>query len=81
MGEPHRQIPTPEQAIEAACRLIDDGRDVFALGWSIRADQPTVSIGKEQIARIHALSGEREISLRQKMRRALLAAAGPRACR
>jgi hypothetical protein len=26
--------PSPERAIEAACRLIDDGHDVFGIGKS-----------------------------------------------
>jgi hypothetical protein len=41
--------PSPERAIEAACRLIDDGCDVYGIGPL--AD----SIGREQIARIYAM--------------------------
>ena len=42
---------TPERAIEAACRLIDDGCDVYAVGTGPLTD----SIEKEQIARIYAM--------------------------
>jgi hypothetical protein len=45
------QHPSPEQAIEAACRLIDDGCDVYGVGTGPLTD----SIEKEQIARIHAM--------------------------
>ena len=40
---------TPEQAIETACGLIDDGCDVFGIGTGPLTD----SIGKEQIALIY----------------------------
>ncbi len=40
---------TPEQAIEKACHLLDDGCDVYAIGTGPLTD----SIGKEQIARIY----------------------------
>jgi hypothetical protein len=43
-------FPTPETAIENACRLIDDGHDVFGIGEGPLAD----SIEREQIARIYA---------------------------
>jgi len=43
-------FPTPETAIENACRLIDDGHDVFGIGEGALAD----SIEREQIARIYA---------------------------
>jgi hypothetical protein len=42
---------SPERAIEAACRLIDDGCDVYGVGTGPLTD----SIEKEQIARIHAM--------------------------
>jgi hypothetical protein len=42
--------PTPEEAIECACRLIDEGWDVYGLG----AEQLGISIGRIEIARIHA---------------------------
>jgi hypothetical protein len=42
--------PTPEQAIEAACRLIDDGCDVYGIGTGPLTD----SIRRDQIARIYA---------------------------
>jgi hypothetical protein len=44
-------FPTPEEAIEAACRLIDDGRDVRGIGLG----SPDVSITKDAIARIYAI--------------------------
>ncbi len=43
--------PTPELAIEAACRLIDEGADVHGIGTGPLSD----SIAREQIARIHAI--------------------------
>jgi hypothetical protein len=43
--------PSPEQAIEAACRLVDDGCDVYAVGTGPLTD----SIDREQIARIYAM--------------------------
>jgi hypothetical protein len=42
---------TPEEAIEIACRLIDDGCDVYGIGTSSLED----SIAKDQIARIYAI--------------------------
>jgi hypothetical protein len=42
--------PSPEQAIEAACHLIDDGCDVYGIGTGPLTD----SIARDQIARIHA---------------------------
>jgi hypothetical protein len=42
---------TPELAIEAACRLIDDGADVYGIGTGPLSD----SIAREQIVRIHAI--------------------------
>jgi hypothetical protein len=42
---------TPEQAIETACGLIDDGCNVFGIGSGSLDD----SISKEQITRIYAL--------------------------
>jgi hypothetical protein len=43
--------PSPERAIEAACRLIDDGYDVYSVGTGPLTD----SIEREQIARIYAM--------------------------
>ena len=43
--------PSPEEAIEAACRLIDDGCDVYGVGTGPLTD----SIDREQIARIYAM--------------------------
>jgi hypothetical protein len=43
--------PTPELAIESACRLIDEGADVFGIGTGPLTD----SIARDQIARIHAI--------------------------
>jgi hypothetical protein len=45
-------FPSPETAIENACRLIDDGYEVFGIGTGALAD----SIEPEQIARIYAMS-------------------------
>jgi len=41
--------PSPEEAIEAACRLIDDGCDVYGIGTGALTD----SIKRDQIARIY----------------------------
>jgi hypothetical protein len=43
--------PSPEAAIEAACRLIDDGFDVYGIGTGPLSD----SITREQIDRIYAM--------------------------
>ena len=43
--------PNPEAAIAAACRLIDDGCDVFGIGTGPLTD----SIDRREIARIYAL--------------------------
>jgi hypothetical protein len=42
---------SPENAIEAACRLIDAGHDVYGIGTGPLTD----SIERKQIARIYAL--------------------------
>jgi hypothetical protein len=42
---------SPERAIEAACRLIDDGYDVYGVGTGPLTD----SIERDQIARIYAM--------------------------
>ena len=44
-------FPSPETAIENACRLIDEGHDVSGIGTG----DPTDSIEPEQIARIYAI--------------------------
>jgi hypothetical protein len=41
---------TPERAIEAACRLIDDGDDVYGIGTGPLTD----SIARDEIAKIYA---------------------------
>jgi hypothetical protein len=50
-GEVVVRCPTPEAAIEAACRLMDDGRDVYGIGTGPLTD----SIGKGEIDRIYNL--------------------------
>ena len=45
------RFSSPETAIENACRLIDDGHDVFGIGTGALAD----SIEPEQIALIYAM--------------------------
>jgi hypothetical protein len=45
------RYPSPELAIEAACRLIDAGCDVYGIGTGPLTD----SIDRDQIARIYAL--------------------------
>ncbi len=44
------KCPSPEEAIETACHLIDDGFDVYGIGTGPLTD----SIGREEIARIYA---------------------------
>lgn len=43
--------PSPELAIESACRLIDDGCDVYGIGTGPLSD----SIERNEITRIYAL--------------------------
>lgn len=43
------RYPEPEEAIEAACQLIDDGGDVYGIGTGPLTD----SIARDQIARIY----------------------------
>jgi hypothetical protein len=43
------RFPAPEEAIEAACRLIDDGWDVYGIGTGPLTD----SIARQEIARIY----------------------------
>ena len=43
--------PSPEKAVEAACRLMDVGCDVYGIGTGPLSD----SIARDQIARIYAL--------------------------
>ena len=50
-GDHTVRYATPEDAIETACRLIDDRCDVYGIGTGPLAD----SIEKDQIARIHEL--------------------------
>ena len=50
-GEHIMRLPSPERAIESACRLLDDGGDVFGIGTGPLTD----SIARDQIARIYAL--------------------------
>jgi hypothetical protein len=45
------RYPSPELAIEAGCRLIDDGCDVYGIGTGPLTD----SIARDQIARIYEL--------------------------
>jgi hypothetical protein len=45
------RFPTPESAIEAACKLLDLGRDVFGIGTGPLSD----SIDRLQIKRIYAI--------------------------
>jgi hypothetical protein len=43
--------PSPEMAIESACRLIEEGRDVYGIGTGPLDE----SITREEIARIYVL--------------------------
>jgi hypothetical protein len=45
------RFATPEQAIENACGLIDDGCDVYGIGAGSLDD----SIAKDQVAKIYAI--------------------------
>ena len=53
--------PSPERAIECACRLIDDGWDVYGVGTGPLSD----SIDREQITHIYAMWAKARISLGQ----------------
>ena len=50
-GDHVDEWPSPEEAIEAACLLLDDGHHVFGIGTSPLADD----VGEESIARIYKL--------------------------
>jgi hypothetical protein len=45
------RFPTPEHAIEEACRMLDDGCDVFGIGTGPLSD----SIDRGHIKRIHEM--------------------------
>ena len=45
------RFTTPERAIEEACRMLDDGYDVFGIGTGPLSD----SIDRGQITRIHEI--------------------------
>ena len=45
------RAPTPEAAIEPACRLLDEGSDVFGIGTGPLTD----TIARNEIARIYAI--------------------------
>jgi hypothetical protein len=66
--------PTPEEAIEAACRLMDDGCDVYG----VRTGPLTDSIAREDIARIYAfwVRAKRPMDALQAGRNDLLGATG-----
>jgi hypothetical protein len=51
--------PSPERAIEAACRLIDEGCDVYGVGTGPLTD----SIDRDQIARIYAMWAREKFTL------------------
>jgi len=53
--------PSPEAAIEAACRLIAEGHEVHGIGTGPLTD----SIGAEEIARIYALWADKIIPRRR----------------
>jgi hypothetical protein len=44
-------FPTPEEAIKAACRLLDDGHEVFSIGTEDVSD----SVSARDIARIYRI--------------------------
>ncbi|MDR3440848.1 hypothetical protein [Telmatospirillum sp.] len=52
--------PTPERAIDAACRMLDDGYDVYGIGTL--AD----SVGRTEIARIYAMRERQNPLFRRK---------------
>lgn len=54
------RYPSPEQAIKAACSLIDNGCDVYRIGMG----SLDYSIGKDQIARIYAIRGKARFPFR-----------------
>ena len=43
--------PTPELAIQNACRLLDEGHDVYGIGTGPLSD----TIARDEIAKIYAL--------------------------
>jgi hypothetical protein len=61
--------PTPEMAIEMACRLIDEGGDVFGIGIGIGIGPLTDSIDPDQILRIYDIWVQTKFPLRHRQRR------------
>jgi hypothetical protein len=58
--------PTPEMAIETACRLIDEGGDVFGIGTL------SDSIDRKQISRIYDMWVRMELPFRRRPLRSAL---------
>ena len=50
-GDHIEKHPSPEQAIDAACHLLDAGFDVYGIGTGPLTD----SIGRDEIAKIYAI--------------------------
>jgi hypothetical protein len=69
------RFASPELAIEGACGFIDAGDDVYGIGTGPLSD----SIGKEQIAKIHALWSNAATILAAKLRQEQNAAPVPKA--
>jgi hypothetical protein len=56
VGTDHlERTDAPEEAIALACRLLDSGHDVFGIGTG----ELSVSIGRDEIARIYRLGQRR----------------------
>jgi len=50
-GDQVERFRTPERAIDAACRLLDAGYDVFGIGMGPLTD----TVGRKEIAQIYAI--------------------------
>jgi hypothetical protein len=50
-GDQIERVETPEEAIERACRLLDDGHEVAGIGMGLAADP----VETDQIARIYQM--------------------------
>src|ERR1700675_4222657 len=71
------RFPSPERAIEAACRLTDDGYIVYGVG----VGPLTASIGEDEFARIYDMWSRAEVPLGRSPERPFVDRRGQRRAR